>query len=231
MANDVLGPPRGTGEEPDWRRRHRGIALVAVVVAAVAVIAGVAIPRLFGPALDVYRPDDVAFFEQIEVGGPAAEEAERYESLSAGRAAADAVVVAEVVDVQRTRVIVGEVDTDRVPMFGVVVRPVELVAGKLPNAYADELTVEFMAGDRPDQEVERLRADLPEGRSVWFLRLENDNPEAAEQYYRLISSQGFFVQGEENVVDAVSGVEPRGMAEEGESYGDLSSLVRLLRDP
>lgn len=255
VLRDVLRTPRGTPVTATGGRRSHVITLVAVLGAAVAVTAVLAIPRLVGSpdestvtaaALDTYRPGDVAFFDHIQVGGPAAEEVEFYESLSAGSVAASAVIAAEVVDVRETRVITGEIATDQVPMYGVALRPVEVLAGSLRGEYSEELTVEFV-GDQANlaQKIDDMKATMPQGQSVWFLRYKGEgvNPvdrplsaneqetlEGDEQYYRLTSSQGLFIQGKEHVIDPVAAADPESMAAEAESYDTMSQLVRSLRN-
>lgn len=91
--------------------------------------------------LDNYRPGDLAFFNELKLHGaltfaPPAD-------LAVAARQSTAVVVADVVDVRHTRTIVGDTPSDQVPKIGVVLRPVEVLHGKLRPELA-EVVVEFI---------------------------------------------------------------------------------------
>lgn len=221
--------------------------------------------RLLGGNTDIadtYRAGDIAFFGGERSGGGAVSEVEHYDSIESAAKAASAVIVAEVIDVRHTRTVYGEERSwDRFHMVGLVLRPVEVLRGDVPDELAQELTVEFMHTvgppdtSDPRDVVERQKASLPEGRSVWFLRskaeegerlkayLAKEGKELTEQeiammeaekpYYRLTSSHGLFVQGEHHVVNPVAfhqEATANTMLADGESYRKLSELIAAIRD-
>jgi hypothetical protein len=156
-------------------------------------------------SIDGFRRADLAFY--AEFAYPEADEAEYYGSLDEALTGATAVVLGQVTGVRVTR-LVGESATDAVPYAGITIRPVEVLRGSLPAEQTDALTVEFVTGGT---EVDRLRTMLPGGHGIWVLRQKGEirpgvTPKAQLQqnehgYYRLVSSQGLFVQGESHVVN------------------------------
>ncbi|HEV2890852.1 MAG TPA: hypothetical protein VGX28_10810 [Frankiaceae bacterium] len=230
-----------------------------VVVATVAVTAGRDEPgevardagrgRPAVAAADLDRYDTAAapFFARL-AGAPGASEAERYGSLRDAYRSAGVVLVAEVTGVRATRSL-PEGSRDAVSYVGVVLRPVEVLRGGLREPGA-EVVVEFM-GD-----AEAVRASMPTGYGVWLLRNKGDLPPGVvpkpgapaldeSAYYRLVSSQGLFVQGATHVVNPVreratpeaggTGIDPEAtgprdpVAREAEAFPALSALVAHLR--
>ncbi|MBB4773915.1 hypothetical protein [Actinomadura livida] len=193
--------------------------------------------------LDTHHPENAAFFERFRmpnallVGPP--------ENLAAGADAATAVIVAEVADVRRTRV-VGPPEA-RVPMTGVVLRPVETLHGKLRPELKD-VVVEFPGEatvDSPDS-IAALRASLPQGKAVWFLRWQGTPPptskpgagpipQESRKFYGVVSLDGgMFVQGPENVVSPIAAdsgetAGPPTMRKAGERFDKLSELAKRVR--
>lgn len=260
---DVIASPRGqSGPSP---RRPYLKPLVAAAVAVLVVVGAVAGIRLLGGHADIadtYRAGDIAFFGGERSGGGAVSEVEHYDSIESAAKAASAVIVAEVIDVRHTRTVYGEERSwDRFHMVGLVLRPVEVLRGDVPDEFAQELTVEFMhtvgppGTSDPGDVVQRQKASLPEGRSVWFLRSKAEEGErlkaylakqgkdltkqelammeAEKPYYRLTSSHGLFVQGEHHVVNPVAfddEATANTMLSDVESYRKLSELIAAIRD-
>ncbi|MFC7216847.1 hypothetical protein ACFQLX_01470 [Streptomyces polyrhachis] len=238
-------------------RRPVRRAVVAVCAAAV-VAAGVVV------GVQSFGGDDgssgtggtvsaAEFYAPLAFGG-SMREVEHYDSLADAADAADAVVIAEVAGVKETRLIEGD-GSDRLSMLGVVIRPVEVLRGSLPASDEEELTVEFIGGSADlDQTVAEMKAALPEGRSVWFLRAKAEEGkrhldelkqagttpsdqelaaiEGDKPYYRVVSSQGLFVEEGANVVNPVAAedAEADPMITEGEKYTELSELVAHVRE-
>ncbi|MGH9023644.1 MAG: hypothetical protein ACRDV9_11185 [Acidimicrobiia bacterium] len=199
--------------------------------------------------LDAFFVEDEAFFRNFSYVGTL--EAERYGELESAARQATTVVVATVSDIKPTRVI-GNPKEGIAEYVGVVLRPREVLVGTLPEHHRHELVVEFL-GSRSSSED--LRRSLPQGQSVWFLRNKADfsteekvNPPATDEsgFYRLISSQGLFIQGSDHVVNPVReregpeiGETPENaerrshlddpVSEKGESYRQLGELVTHLR--
>lgn len=246
-----LVPPR----RARWPYAAAVATAAAVAVAAVVLATGPDTPgRLAGrptpsapsatspttvPDLDRYDAAAAAFFAPFAATGGGSE-AEHYASLRDAYRAASVVVVAEVAGVRVTRTL-NAGTPDAVTYVGVVLRPVEVLRGALRDPAAREVVVEFL-GDPAS-----AAATVPGGYGVWLLRNKGDlppgvtpkpgappNDEAA--YYRLVSSQGLFVQGDGHVTNPVRerpGPEPGGprdaVAREAESFGTLSALVAHLR--
>lgn len=182
-------------------------------------------------------PDAAEFFHRFHMGGLL--EPEPCGSIAAGAAAASAVMIGRVERIEQTRTYQGEIADDRLSYVGVVLRPVLVLAGEVPDQFASALTVEFMTGSDPDA-FDRLRKALPVGHEgLWFLRKKSDpipgrgqpqfHPDEAD-YYRVMSSQGLFVQGAGGVVTPLAEDRPGDMAAEGRSYQRVSALVDAVRD-
>jgi len=191
--------------------------------------------------IDLYQPGAADFYRSFRMEG--ARSAEYYETLKEAVPAASAVVVAEITGIKQTRIIQGEMADDRLPMIGVILRPVDVLAGQLPPEFAAELTVEFIGSDDPAT-LDRLKADLPAGhRGLWFLRHKTAGipgkapvrvQPAEAAYFRTVSPQGLFVQGPSTVDSPL--VETDGdvgrlddMSAEGRRFTRLSELVGEVR--
>lgn len=228
------------------------IVLVGLAAAALVATAVVAL-RLWE---DRSRPDryfagDRAAFAPYRAVGEGANVA-GYDSLDAAVEASDLVVVGEIVDVRPTRVLVGEVPTDKVHMIGLVLDPTDVLKGPLPEADRDAVVIEFIGGSADPAAVDELRDALPRGQSTWLLTshaeraagkiaLAKENGWYSEEYarqvreglpfYQPISYQGTFSQGGGYVVSAIdinSG--SSAIAKEAARYGKLSELNDRLRD-
>jgi len=237
-----------------WRRLTAGS--VAAVTAAIAIAAGTAAVVLrdrtdsrpaentvAAPDVDRYDPRAEAFFREYAPGSGATE-AEHFASLSDAYGSATVVLLAEVTDVRPTRTVPAG-SPDAVTYTGVVLRPVEVLRGELRGS--GPVVVEF-AGPTD--------AAAPGGFGVWLLRNKGDVPFGAapkpgapandeSAYYRLVSTQGLFVQGRTHVVNPVreratpeigapsSDPEANGprdpVAREAESFATVSALVAHLR--
>jgi hypothetical protein len=257
--------PESLAARPVPSRRRAAVAAVAAGLAVAATTTAVALRSSGDPAppvaagaadatrapvapspaqrpadLDRYAPGDVAFFRPLSAGGGGGSEAERYASLRDAYLSAGVVVVAQVVEVRPTRTF--GADGDAVPYAGVVLRPVEVLRGALRHPSA-ELVVEFATDARA------VSATVPQGYGIWLLRNKAEappgrgkgvGPESEAAYYRLVSSQGLFVQGAEHVANPVARrapAEPGSPSEglidpvtrEGESFRALSALADHLR--
>ena len=226
------------------------VTTVSAAVLAALLAAGCGASR--APAgtagVDRHRAGDVRFFAAFRY--PEAAEAEVYGTLDDSLRGADAVVLGRVTDVRVTR-LVGDPD-DRIPMYGVTVEPHEVLRGSLPAAHARGVVVEFVSAAAS---AEELRRALPDGYAVWVLRNKASlapgvvpkapPPTYERDWYRLVSSQALFVQGERHVVNPLEHVhEPEipmpGEASHGvarrdpvivaaESFAALSGLATYVR--
>jgi hypothetical protein len=189
--------------------------------------------------IDDYHPADVKFFRRNRIGAGAIE-ADLQGTIKEAVQDSTAVVIAEVAGPGPARSFTGEVPSDVVQMTGYHLRIVEMLAGKLPAEHAKELVVEFL-GEGPI-------TNLPTGKAVWFLHRKGDPtrhlksppPVPAEErnFYRVISSQGLFLQGKESVIAPMSeqhAVQEKGVpahpdaAVEGEGHKKLSELVTKIK--
>ncbi|MFD4142914.1 hypothetical protein [Streptomyces sp. NPDC058572] len=260
ILSDVLAAPRAPRPRPRHRRTTLVVAATAATAAAVtaALVTG---PQLLDrgssggrpvasdrpPSKKAPSPSDAAFFDRLRSTG-LADEVERYDSLGQAARAASAVVVGEVVGVRPTRRAHG------IQMIGVTIRPVEVVAGTLPEGFRKRVTVEFTGSPHEMADgVNGMKLQLPKGRSVWFLRskaeegerfveerIRSGEPVTAEDrrvlegdrpYYRLVCSQGLFIQGDGHVVNPVigHGRDDDPLSREAEKYPDVAALSTYLR--
>ena len=144
---------------------------------------------------------------------------DHYGDLDAGTRAATVVVVARVVDVVVTRIFQGEIADDRFPMIGLVLRPTDVVAGTLPPEFGDRVTVEFVGATGSDEEeVAKLKRRLPAQPGLWFLHLKGEGLPEERGFFRPISPQGLFVQGNQGVETPLTTEGDGDMAAEGRTY-------------
>lgn len=193
--------------------------------------------------LDEVDPAAPAFFGQFAL--PGAREVETYASLEQMSTAATAVAIARVRDVVATRTIEAE-GADRVGMVGLVLEP-RIVKGRVASSSARRLVVEFVGGtESAAAAASRLRRDLPRANALWFLRAKAEEvdrtterlraagrrPSARDaalmaedrRYFRLVSSQGFFIQGARRVENPMASAEPG----EGEPLIDAAARIERL---
>lgn len=158
--------------------------------------------------------------------------------------ASDAVVIAEVVDVQPTRTLVGETERDQLEMIGVVLRPVDTLHGDA-SVVQGELVVELLSfGDRA-RALKHMRSSLPTGQAVWILRDADigdltlkpgsDPFGDPNSYYNLTHLEsGLFVQGDARVVAGPWGDEPGETSDppsvesHAESFPTLDQLITYI---
>ncbi|MEV0716348.1 hypothetical protein [Asanoa sp. NPDC050611] len=162
--------------------------------------------------LDLHRPGDMGFYTAFKMDD--AHSAARFRDLDEGTRASTVVAVARVVDVVAISGQQGEV--------GVVLRPTDVVAGALPPAGGDRLTVVFVVAASDDEQIAMLRRRLPAQPGLWFLRVDNET-------LRPVSPQGLFVQGSQGVETPLTSEGDGDMAAEGRDYRRLSALVRQVR--
>lgn len=155
--------------------------------------------------LNNYDRSSVSFFEPVQYGASALE-AEHYQTLTAATQAASVVVVAEVTGVRKGSVSVGETSNDKVRRIAIDIHPVATIKGSLTDGHQEKVSLERLAGGDAERSIEHMRSTLPDGLSVWFLRNLDDytrrmkgraptDEEKERPTYRLISSQGLYVQG------------------------------------
>jgi hypothetical protein len=179
-------------------------------------------------ALDVRRSGDLSFYQLFNQDG--ADWVRHYDDLDEGTRASTAVVVARVVDVVVTRFFQGEAADDRFPMIGLVLRPTDVAAGALPPEFGDRLTVEFVGATGSDEEdVAKLKRRLPAQPGLWFLHLKSQGLPEERGFFRPISPQGLFVQGNQGVETPLTTDGDGDMAAEGRTFRRLSALVQRVR--
>ncbi|MGH3500068.1 MAG: hypothetical protein ACRDQA_04060 [Nocardioidaceae bacterium] len=215
----------------------RRAAFVMAAVLLIPVAAGCSEPPPTDPqALNYYDPANRSFFKPVQYGASALE-AEHYKTLKGAAQATSAIIIAEVIDVHpgsNTEDEAGDVTR----YIAIDIRPIEVIKGSLPDQYRDQITVERLAMRDVGRMVSRMRSNSTDGLSVWFLRdkanytrrMKRREPTGKEKKlpaYRLICSQGLFAQGKNGVMNPLIGHD-WGMADEGESYDQLSELVNYL---
>ena len=158
--------------------------------------------------LDIHRRSDMEFFSRLR--RPGALYIRPPADLAAGVKASTAVVIAEVTGDRPTRT---PGDGDPQPLIGVVLRPVEVLKGRL-RPEPKEAVAEFLGGSTADSAdpIAELRRTLPRGKAIWFLRWNGKSPRAAKtgatplpevdkQYYSLVHMEGgVFVQGPSGIL-------------------------------
>lgn len=179
-------------------------------------------------ALDLRRSGDLSFYQLFNQDG--ADWVHLYGDLDEGIRASTVVVVARVVDVVVTRFFQGEAADDRFPMIGLVLRPTDVVAGALPPEFGDRVTVEFVGATGSDEEeVAKLKRRMPAQAGLWFLHLKSQGLPEERGFFRPISAQGLFVQGNQGVETPMTTEGDGDMAAEGRTYRRLSALVQRVR--
>jgi hypothetical protein len=110
----------------------------------------------------------MAFYESLRLEGALL--APPPADVPAATEASTAVVVAQIKDVATERVI-GDLQTT-----GIHLRVVEVLSGELRPELGGKVIVEHPLGDPKvaEQQVNALRATLPKGEAVWFLRWQGD---------------------------------------------------------
>jgi hypothetical protein len=197
--------------------------------------------------LDRYRPGDVKFFNALQV--PGALMAPAPPSIAEGVRWASVVVLADIEDVRYTRTIGSGAEAQQ--MLGLVLRPSEVLQGKLEPSLK-EVVVEFMTF--PEQStgdpLKELRASLPQGKAVYFLRWKGQLPPwakpkpgapsirpEAKSFYDLIHLDGgILMQGQDTVVAPTVEDHGRGKAggrstlrKEAEKFQRMSDFVAEVR--
>jgi hypothetical protein len=182
--------------------------------------------------LDAYHGPDISFFKQVGYGESALE-TEHYDTVREATQHASVVIIAEVIDV-RPGSTTQEIPDDMVRRIAIDIHPVEVIKGELEDNTPSTVTLELMVGSSVDESIAYLKAHLPEGLSVWFLRHRSAYSEqmkgkaletSPERAFRLISSQGLFVQGRKAVTNPLVATH-HGMADQAEdAYPTMSQLV------
>ncbi|GAB3279434.1 hypothetical protein GCM10027589_06020 [Actinocorallia lasiicapitis] len=199
------------------------------------------VPSSAADDLDVPRPAAIEFFSRYRVGS-AVEEADLHTTITNAVKDSTAVVIAEIAGPGPSRSITGEVASDVIPLSSYRLTIVEVLHGELPTPHQKELIIEFMG---------KGRGPYPQGKAIWFLHrkgtatrhLKNPPPPdpAERDRYRVLSSQGLFLQGPDSVIaplaeqpqaDAENQAKsstPADAAAEGETSPKLSDLAAKIK--
>ncbi|WP_157963801.1 hypothetical protein [Actinocorallia populi] len=222
----------------------RSLIAVALVLALASCASSTPVRTAPAPAspvlsdLDVPRPAAIEFFSRCRVSG--AIEADLHETLKGAVRDSTAVMIAAVAGEEPGRDIVGEVPSDVVRLSAYRLKIDEVLWGELPSEHRRELVIEFVGAPEG--------TSFPEGKAIWFLHRKGDPTRhlpdpppvdpAERGFYRVLSSQGLYLQGTDGVVaplaerhsDAGS---PRGRtdgaAAEGEKSTKLSELATRIK--
>jgi hypothetical protein len=119
--------------------------------------------------IDRYDPRDLTFYRQFR-WGDAIELARPPKDLRAAVQKSTAVVLAQIVDVRGTR----NVGEPPIEMSAFVLRPVDVISGRLRPELAGVVEVEFYGLPTDPAGLAAMRASLPEGLAVWFLRWQGE---------------------------------------------------------
>ena len=201
------------------------------------------------PRLDEHDPRTARFFTSVAYGA-SWDEVKVFPDLAAAASAASVVLVAKVMGVAVSRELSFS-DGNSVTYTGVTLKPEQVLRGELPPQFTRSLVVEFLSSP---ETADAMKAQLPDGYGVYFLNQKVLPPLASRKpgsrsvdesrFFRLASSQGLFVQGEDGLVNPVSPVgtpgigldgqleaaPPRDAAvAEGERFTKLSDLVAYLQ--
>lgn len=243
------------------RRRARtrrfwaiGGATVAVcaLAAGVGVAAGKAPPPRVGDRtsaassvpvapsiIDRYDPRDLTFYQRFRwdavtlVSPP--------KDLQTAVQDSTAIVLAQIVDVRRTR----NVGEPSIEMSAFVLRPVEVISGRLRPDLGGVVEVEFYGLPTDPAGLAAMRARLPKGLAVWFLRWQGEpapspkpgapsvSAAADLTRYTTVHPTMVFVPGADGVNSAFFLNEPSitamGAPSEALRFARLSELVADLR--
>jgi hypothetical protein len=191
--------------------------------------------------LDTPQPSLIKFFSKRRIASSAME-ADLHVSIADATRDSTAVVIAEISGPGPSRTVTGEVPSDVISLTGYRLKIHEVLAGKLPAKHTQELIIEFMGGADPTK--------YPRGKAIWFLHrkgtptrhLKNPPPvdPAERDLYRILSSQGLFIQGQDGVIaplaekhepteaQAKEGA-PADAAADGEQSPKLSDLATKIK--
>lgn len=236
------------GARPAGRRRR--VALVSGLVAALIVTIFVT-EQSEVSALDRWHPGAARFYRELMPHAGDSEMA-HHKTLRQLTMDASAVVIAEPGEVFETRTIVGE-GTDRLTMVGLRLKTVDLIRGKLDVSYQGSTVVEFVGGSAGSAAaLETVRELPPDGAAVWFLRAKQEGATERESlrkrlgakgstreasvleedkpFYRLVSSQGLYIQGRQAVENPLLPDDHHDeVVEEAASSERLSSFKQRLQ--
>ena len=197
-------------------------------------------PAVDAASLDRHRPSDLRFFDALRMDGalltrPPAD-------VRAAAQQSTVVVLARMRDITPVRVVGG------LQMGGIDLEVLETLSGNQRPELVGKVIVEFPLGDpsRADESVAALRAALPVGEGIWFLRWQGDKapvtkPEVTvntdpsdPRFYGLIHMYAMFMQGSGKVVNPLGehleGARPLpGLQSDGERFAKLSELAAHIR--
>jgi len=151
------------------------VAVLALAAGAVVLVGEALAPSSGSPptataspaapgAIDWYDPRDLEFYRQFR--WDAVSLARPPEDLSAAVEQSTAVVLAQIVDVRATR----RVGDPAIAMSAFVLRPVEVITGRLRPELAGVVEVEFFGLPADPAGLAEMRTSLPKGLALWFLR-------------------------------------------------------------
>jgi hypothetical protein len=240
-------------------RTRRRWAVGGVTVAVFALAAGVGVvlgeepaprvgdrptaassPPVAPSAIDWYDPRDLEFYRQFR-WGDAIELARPPKDFRTAVELSTAVVLAHIVDVRYTR----RIGEPPIEMSAFVLRPVEVISGRLRPELGGVVEVEFFGLPTDPAGLAAMRARLPMGPAVWFLRWQGEpapsrkpgaplvDPAAELTRYSTVHPTMVFVPGPDGVNSAFFLNQPsytgRGAPREALRFSRLSELVADLR--
>ena len=204
---------------------------------------------------DQARPDTSSdanvkpFFAEIAYA-PGMDERVHFQDLIGAARASSVVLLGRVTSVATSRS-AGDSAIEAITYTNVVVRPTRVLRGTLPTEFANAVNVEFIGSPGA---ADAIREVIPQGDGLWFLHRKGEGfPKTStkslrlaadeSRYYRLVSSQGLFFQGDRSVINPVLPPEtpeagnagqvgptpPRDAAVvQGESFTTLNELLSFL---
>ncbi len=182
---------RGASESSSGLAAFTWTAVVGLLLAAACSTSQPSIPR-----------SDTEFWAQLRISGL---EAERFDTLADLVASADAVVVGEFASFGLSRTLEGDAAEDVVVYAKADLWISETIAGR---SFGESVPLEFLLPVGPaeaDGAIDALRAALPGGRLVVFLR-DKGGEEAG--LFRVVNSTGLWAETARAAVDAPLAEEP-----------------------
>lgn len=167
-------------------------------------------------------PGPTAFWDALRVNG--ADEAEGWATFREMEAAADIVMVAEVVSFGLSRTIQSDANEAIVGYGKAQFRVIETLRGKPPEGL---VPVEFLLPGNPKDyaaRAEEMGRAVPEGRFLVFLRHKGGSEAGL---YRLVNSNGLWGEGQGSTIDAPVSDPEHGTPYEAE-LSHLDSFEELI---
>jgi hypothetical protein len=165
-----------------------------LVLASIGLLLVVAVTGCTGGS---QAPGPTAFWDALRLNG--ADEAEGWATFREMEAAADIVMVAEVVSFGLSRTIQGDAQEDLVGYGKAEFKVIETLRGKPPEGL---VPVEFLLGGNPRDyaaRAEQIGRAVPKGRFLVFLRHKGGSEAGL---YRLVNSNGVWGEGQGSTIEA-----------------------------